>query len=170
MTAKALALTTLLAGTTLVHAQKMDVKTGLWEVTSTTQMGGMLPVDTSKMTPQMRANIEAAMRAEQAKGAVPDTTRTCITPEKLEKPFEGLNEKEMMCKRTTISSSSTSQDIKIECTGKGKMSGEMKFTAQSRESVKGTIKMSASDAGNTMTVNSNMSAKWLGPSCGDVNK
>src|ERR1035441_6170576 len=62
----------------------MDIKLGLWESTITTQMSGMpaLPPELlSKLTPEQRAKMEAAMGRG---GASPKTTtRHCVTKETL---------------------------------------------------------------------------------------
>jgi hypothetical protein len=156
----------------VASAQKIDVKLGLWEVTTTTETNGMPPmpaIDMSKMPPEARARIEAAMKARQAKGPRTQTHRNCLTQEKLDKDlFKDENEQDATCKRTVVSRTSTSQDIKIECSGRMKMTGEARFTATSRESVNGSFKIMSGDGANNMTINSTISAKWLGPACGDV--
>ena len=61
--------------------QPLDVKPGLWETTTTTEMGGMppMPADVlAKMTPEQRAKFEAAMKARAAQGAKTTTRRTCL--------------------------------------------------------------------------------------------
>lgn len=162
----------LLAGATLVTAQKIDLKLGLWESTTKTETSGMpaMPsVDMSKMPPEMRDRMEAMMKARQAAAPQAHTSRNCVTQEDLDKSlFKQENEREATCKRTVISSSATSQHVKIECTGKQKMTGEATFTAQSRESVNGVIKLTMGDGPNPMIINSNVTSKWLGPACGDV--
>jgi len=47
-------------------------------------------------------------------------------------------------------------------------SGVMHIDALSPESVKGSGQMTSNGGGNTMTVNTSFSAKWIGPSCGGV--
>jgi len=43
----------------------LDVKLGLWEVTSASTRSGMPTIDTSKMTPEQRARVEAALQGAQ---------------------------------------------------------------------------------------------------------
>src|SRR5688500_469256 len=57
----------------------LDVRMGLWEVTSTTDIGGMPAVDTSKMPPQVQAQMAAAMAGAMGK---PSVLKSCMTKEK----------------------------------------------------------------------------------------
>ena len=159
----------LLAGVTLVRAQTLDMKLGLWEATITQKSSGVPPIDTSKMTPEQRARVEEALKARQLAPPAP-TTRTskdCITKEKLDKllPFQ---RNDPNCKWTVISNSSTVQERKVECTGEHKASGELRLEVLSPESVKTTSKMIVGDGPRTMTIESSGTAKWVGAACGDI--
>ena len=157
----------LLAGAALASAQqKIDVKTGLWEVTTVTDASGMPPIDLSKLPPDARAKVEAMMKAKQASGPQTHTTKSCLTEAKLEKDL--FSDEQASCKRTVISSTPTNIHMKVECTGPRKTSGEGEFTATSRESATGWFKLLSTDGTNTMTVNTKITSKWLGASCGDV--
>jgi hypothetical protein len=47
---------TVLTTVVLAQAPALDIKMGLWEITTTTQIGGQTPqVDTSEMTPEQKA-------------------------------------------------------------------------------------------------------------------
>jgi hypothetical protein len=149
------------------RAQALNVKLGLWEVTWTVQTAGLPPIDTSKMTPEQRARVEAAMKLR----ATTPTTRTrrdCMTKEKLEK--EPFQEKALdpSCKRTILSNTPSLREFTIECTGDQATSGRMRFEALSPENVKGTTRMSIVRGGSQMTADTTLAAKWIGASCGDV--
>ena len=63
-------------------ADKLDVKPGLWEITSTHQITGIPPMPKEwqdKVTPEQRAAMEAAFKKESEKGPQTDTERECIT-------------------------------------------------------------------------------------------
>jgi Spy/CpxP family protein refolding chaperone len=62
-----------------VFAQTLNVKLGLWETTFVAQTSGMPPIDTSNLTPEQRARIEAAMEMAKNRAATPHTVRTCLT-------------------------------------------------------------------------------------------
>jgi len=160
------------AGSTAVaQGPMLNVKLGLWEVTSTSQTAGMpqMPqIDLSSLPPEARARAEAAMKAREAMQGTPQTQKYCLTKEKLEKDLFQDKEMDASCKRTTIENSATVKAYKIECTGEHKMSGDMRFEATSPAAVKGLIKMNIDAQGHAMTVNSNFMAKWVGDACGDV--
>jgi hypothetical protein len=156
--------------TAVVAAQKpaLNVKMGLWEITATTDIGGQMPgMDTSKMTPQQKAQMEAAMKGMM--GAHPTVTKTCMTQEKFDKSdFMMTDQPGMTCKQTFSKNTSTALDGTVTCTGTRSMTGQMHIEASSPTSITSTMKSSTSEQGKTMTVNMNMTGKWLGAACGDV--
>ena len=154
-----------LAGATVARAEPFDVKLGLWEITSTTESRGAPPIDTSRLTPEQRGRVEAALKARQ--GTRTETRRECLTKEKLEKDLFGDKEEGAHCKHVVVSSTRTVRQERMECAGESKLTGEMRFEALSREKVNGIIKMTAGEGPRTMTVNSTMAAKWIGADCGD---
>jgi hypothetical protein len=147
--------------------ESLNVKTGLWEVTSTAQSSGM-PFDLSTLPADQRAKIEAAMKAQMAERGKPRITRECITKEKLEKDLFTDKDLDPSCKRTTIASTATLQELKLECSGRQPMTGTLHFEAVDPSHVRGTIKMVAGGPGQTMNVDSTFTAKWIGADCGDV--
>jgi len=62
--ALSLAATAVVAQTT--PKPMLNLRMGLWEVTSTTKMNGMAGVDTSKMTPQQQARAAAIEQVRRA--------------------------------------------------------------------------------------------------------
>lgn len=149
-------------------AEPLDVKLGLWENTTTVEMSGMPPIDTSKMPPEQRARFEAAMKARQAQGPRSHVHKSCLTKEKLDRaPFQDAEDKKESCTHTMISSSRTQWHGKLQCT-KPVRTGDFKMEALSRERIKGTMQMDASDANHAMAVHASFSGKWLGPNCGDI--
>jgi hypothetical protein len=157
---------TLLLSTLPVHAAPLDVKTGLWETTSTSQMSGMpIPESALKdMPPEQRARIEAIMKQRQEQGPQSHTYKTCITQEDLNRPFDKKDNMEN-CTQTILTATRTVQEYKIQCTGSMPHSGVLHVEALSRERVKSTIKMNLP----TGTVDNEMSGRWLSADCGKVN-
>ena len=47
------------AGLAAAQSPNLDVKLGLWEITTVTKGAGMPAMDTSKMPPEARARVEA---------------------------------------------------------------------------------------------------------------
>ena len=152
--------------------QPLDIKLGLWEVTSTTAMTGMPPIPPdvlAKMPPEQRAKMEAAMGARS--GASPTTTarKTCITREKMDKQTAFSDERKN-CTHTVVSSSSRKLEIKLQCTEQqnATMNGTIQVEALNSETLKGSVRMATTGGGRTMNMNSDFTSRYLGSACGDV--
>jgi len=155
-----------LVGAALLLAETLNVKPGQWEVTSTSQMTGLPPIPPQvleKMTPEQRQMMEQRMKGNQTPRTT--TSKSCITKEDIAKGFD-TGENNEACTRTVVSSTSSKQEIKIECSrDNNKSSGTVRIEASSSESVKGSIQMSMTSGGRSMTSNSTFTAKWLGSTC-----
>jgi hypothetical protein len=85
----------------VVLAQKpaLNLKLGLWELSSTGQVGGQLPaIDTIKMTPEQKAKFEAAMSAMAAHTTV---IKSCFTQEKFDRSNFMMTDRDAEnCKQT----------------------------------------------------------------------
>ncbi len=147
----------------------LNVKLGLWEATAVVQSSGTPPMDTSAMTPEQRARMEAALEASRKRAATPHTMRTCITKEKLQKmPFQDRNDQS--CKHTIVESTPAAYAVRFQCTGErgATTSGEWHFQAATPELVKGNGEITVENAGHKMVSTSSLTAKWVADSCGDV--
>jgi hypothetical protein len=149
--------------------QPLNVKTGLWESTITSTTSGQMPIPAemlAKLSPEQRAKFEARMKQNSTPKTRTYTNRDCETKEKLaEQPFNSAKE----CKQTITASTSTKAEVKMICEfGDVKTSGIMRIDVLSPENVKGSGQMTSNGGGHSMTVDTSFSAKWLGPSCGDV--
>src|SRR5262245_57582407 len=148
----------------------LNVKLGLWEMTTSTQMSGMPPIGrpSDKMTPEQKAQLDTAMKAAAEEAAKPQTLRTCLTKDKLEKSL--FQDGSQSCKQTVVTNTATVVEVKIECadrTGQPATSGDFRFEALTPESVKGSGSMTMMGP-SKMSSKVTMTAKWLGASCGDV--
>jgi hypothetical protein len=146
----------------LAQTPVLDVRMGLWEMTNTTNIGGQMPgMDMSKMTPEQRAQMEAAMK--NMMGAHTTVTKTCVTKEKFDKGnFMSSDEK---CKATITTNTQSVLEMKQSCPNE---QSQMRLEALSPTSVKATFTGSGTDQGKTMTVSGTIVGKWLGANCGDV--
>jgi Protein of unknown function (DUF3617) len=151
----------------------LNVKPGEWESTMTNETSGQLPVPQEmidKLTPEQRAKMEAMMKARGMQGPRTTVTKHCVKKEDLDKPF-AKNDEKKACKQTILTSSSTKQEVHMDCEmGGGKQTGTLKLEALDSSTVKGSMQMVASNGARTMNVNSTFSAKWLGPACTESNK
>jgi hypothetical protein len=149
----------------------LDVKTGLWEMSSSGETSGMPPIPPealAQMSPEQRAQVQARMAAAMERSNKPDVTRSCITDKTLQRGLDFNEQERPNCKRTTISSTSSQIDVRMECTGEQKMNGTFHFEAVDRQTIHGNINMVVSSGANAMTIKRTMQGKWLGNDCGNV--
>jgi hypothetical protein len=149
--------------------QPMDVKLGLWEVTSSIKTSGQIPIppdELAKLTPAQRAMAEKAMRAQSPEKNRTITRKECLTKEKLQEGAFG--EERPSCKRTIETSTSSRLDLRLDCTQEGVTAKvNMQVVALDSENVKGETHMTLN--GNQGAVSdSTFTAKWVGASCGSV--
>jgi Protein of unknown function (DUF3617) len=158
-----------LAPLVATSADKLNVRTGLWEVTSVSEISGMPPLPKDmldKMTPEQRKQMELAMREETAKGPRTDTDRECITQKDIEHPFENVEDDED-CQHTIVQTTRTSQEVRLTCTGEHKGSGTFRVSTPTPETMTGTLDLRMGEGNNIMTVKSQLKGRWIGPDCGD---
>ncbi len=148
----------------------LDVKQGLWEVSTTHSMKGIpgagnIPPDVlAKMPPDQRAKIEPMMSGKPST----DVRKECITKEKLEKRSAFMSNRGE-CSRTVVSSTGRKMEMKIHCIDKDTTSdGTAVMEAIGSDSVKGTMHFVTKTSENTITMDFTTSSKYLGPACGDV--
>jgi hypothetical protein len=152
-------------------ADKLDVKSGLWETTTITEISGMamptLPPDVlAKMPPEQRAQMEAMMNRGSGN---PVTSQSCVTEKDLERGLRPETTKEQSCKVDSVSSNGKTQEAHVTCTNsRGKSTGVFRMTATSRESYEGTMDMNTAAAGRPMTIKMRLKGKWLSANCGNV--
>ena len=92
----------------LAHAADpaLDVKTGLWELTSTGTMSGAPPIPQealARMTPEQRAKMESAMQEAIGRNNQPHVSKSCITQKQLEKAPNFAEQQNKSCKQTVVS-------------------------------------------------------------------
>jgi hypothetical protein len=147
----------------------LNVKEGLWEVTSTHTMSGSampnVPPETlAKMPPEQRAKIEAMMNGTPTT----EVRKECVTKEKLAKNAAFSNNRGE-CTRTVVSSTGSKLEVKFHCADKQWSSdGTFKMEALGSDNVKGAMHMVANSNGHALNMDFNISSKYLGADCGDV--
>lgn len=162
----------LVGATTSAPAATLDVKPGLWETTSRSQSHGQLPIpqaELQKMTPQQRAAIEKM----QARSNQPRTmvSKGCLTKEKLEKDENAFlsGRPGMKCASKFSKHTSTSIAGSRHCTkGSSEQTEDFAFQVRDREHVTGTLNITISDGGRTMSSKGNLSSRWISASCGNT--
>lgn len=149
-----------------------DAKLGLWESTSTTDLGGASPMSQippdrlAAMTPQQRAQLEAVMKARG--GLRTNTVKFCVTPETLSRGLS-MSQRENACTRKVVSSSASKQEIHLDCSQASvPMTGDVTIERLDAEHVKGAVAMKSASADRPMQMKSSFNAKWIAADCGDV--
>ena len=150
------------------NAKSLNVKIGLWEVTTTVTTSEEMPIPAGlleKLTPGQRARVEERMKARKSEPGKTTIKKQCLTRKYLEYgiPF-GRDRKS--CTRTVLTSTSSKVDMHVECLGKGvKSSGIFQIEALSSENVKGSMRLSTTGGDNATNSTSTFTAKWIGPFC-----
>jgi hypothetical protein len=158
----------------------IDIKPGLWENTTTSEMSGMsmpaMPAisedQLAKMPPAQRAQVEAMMKGGMGAPRT-TTTKACITKEQLTRSIFDNGDKS--CSYKLTNSSSSNQMVHVECTrGTTKTAGDLNLDRVDSEHVKGNMLMKTTDSaaaagrGQNMNIKISFTNKWLGADCGDV--
>lgn len=148
--------------------QPFDVKTGLWETTTSYTVAGSMPMAPGMMdrlTAEQRARFEQAMKNNAARPIKTNTEKHCVTAQDLEKPVNFSNQ----CKWNLTESTSRTAKGEVTCEDEGmRMTGSGEFDAVDREHITGFTHGTASAGGRTMNVDTKLASKWLSASCGDV--
>jgi hypothetical protein len=159
------------AGAALAQTPALDLKPGLWQITSTGSMTGAPPIPPetlANMTPEKRAQVQAMMQAAMAHAGEPQIAQRCVTEDQLRRGLNFDERPNPSCHRTMVSTSSTLLVVHEECTGARPMVGDFRFTALDRETMKGDITVVMGTSANATTVQRSLQGKWLGSECGDV--
>lgn len=155
--------------------ERMNIKPGLWEITSQSsgapamspERQAQMDAAMARMSPEMRARMEAARKQQ----AAPQVTKSCITKEDVDRPFDFNNDKSQQnCTYTALKGTSTMQEVRVECSiGERKSTGIFHVEAPTPTAWNGTMDVTVSGKGsNDIKVKNTMSGKWLGADCGDV--
>ena len=158
----------LMVAATAGSAEKLDVKLGLWELTSLTRISGTPPLPKElldKMTPQQRADMAARIKEAQEEEPEEDVSSECITAEDLEKPFASADTES--CTQTVVRTTRNTQEIRLACTGKTKGSGVFRVTTPTPETMNGELVLQVGEGAQIMTVKGTIKGRWLGADCGD---
>jgi hypothetical protein len=155
----------------------LDIKPGLWENTTVSQISGvsmpamqLTPDQMAKLPPQARAQIEAMQ-----KGAPQThTSRSCYTKDQLSKPLFETGDK--ACTYKLTNSSSSTQTIHVECLrGNTKTAGDITLDRVDPEHLKGDMLMKTTgdsstngSIGQNMTIKISFTNKFISSDCGDV--
>jgi len=146
----------------------LNLKTGLWEVTTTTFAGddNMLPAALlQKLTPEQRARVEERMKARSADPQKTINAKQCLTKQELERgmPFRRVQKS---CSWAVLTSTSSRVEMRGKCVDQGmKTQRALRIDALNPEEAEGSLQFFTESQGTTPATTSTFKAKWIGPLC-----
>lgn len=166
----------LLALTTLYGAawaadkvQTLHVKTGLWQVTTTSSDTEQLPIPSAllgKLTPEQRARVEERMNTRSSDAPRVRKRKYCLTKDQLNQGAT-FGQDRKSCTRTIFAATSDRLEMRIECASQRqqiKSAGTLQVEATDPENVKGSIRLTmGGDRPNDLT--SMFTARWISQFC-----
>ena len=154
-----------LASLAVSAAESLNVKPGLWEMSTTAASGAAMipPALLAQMSPEQRARIEAATKQQSAGGSHTSSSKSCVTKEDLNRgKFESdKDEDHKNCQYRVVTQTATHMQSSFQCTGDAARSGEMKVEALSPEQIKGAIQVTTPNGKVTVE----LTGHWLAASC-----
>ena len=161
----------LLAEPAAAQQTPLNVRPGLWEITTTAQSAGQMPIpedQLARLTPEQRSKLQAAMAAMQAQASHPFVFRQCLTEQQIR---DGLNlaaHEEPSCRRTIVASSATVMELREVCTGAHPRTATARFEAPDPDMMRGTTNMVMGQGAQAMTVKAQIAGKRLSADCGTL--
>ena len=150
-----------------VHAESLDIKTGLWEISmSTTIAGALIPAAALENMPlEQRAKIEAAMRA-RASEVNTKTHRSCMTQEDLDRGQFMKSEKEN-CKRNVVEQNARRFEAEEICGAPEPTRTHTTVTAKTPETYTAMMDLAQGEGGK---VHVEMSGRWIAAACSEADE
>lgn len=160
-----LALLVFLALPLFVHADSLDIKSGLWEISmSTTITGALMPAAAMENVPSaQRAKIEAAMRARAGKVNT-QTHRSCVTQEDLDRG-EFIKSEDENCKRNIVEQNARRFEAEDVCGPPEPAKTHITFAAKTPESYTATMDRAQAEGGS---VHVEMNGRWIAAACSEA--
>jgi Protein of unknown function (DUF3617) len=148
-------------------ADSLNVKTGAWEMTTTTLMTGMpVPAEAmANMPPEQRAKIEKAMQARADKPST-HLTKSCVTKTDLDQDRMLRSDDEEQCTRKVTSKSATKIVYEQTCAAPHASTSTVMIEAKTSESI--VVSMDMVHGGASGKVHVDIKGRWLGASCAGI--
>jgi Protein of unknown function (DUF3617) len=169
----------LAAGWNAATADPLNVRPGLWETTSTgtTSMTGtpMGPdaATLNAMTPEQRAQMEAAIKRQASGQPTVRTNQSCVTPEQVAKGLGNFaGTPSPRCTTEVLQKTPTEYHFRQVCSdgGSGQSHVEVRLHLDSPESATMTMDGVHTSDGRTVKMSHKAVSKWIGSDCGKVGK
>ena len=148
-------------------ADSFDVKTGAWEMSTTTVTTGSLmpPEVMARMPPEQRAKMEQAMQARSGK----PTTRVdkhYVTQKDLDQDRLFKSDAESQCTRKIVTKSATRVVLEQTCGAPRASTATVTVDIQTPESVTTKVDVALAGGGGKMHMEGH--GRWLGASCAGI--
>lgn len=153
----------------LLAAQRLAVKTGLWENAITMQITGVsIPAEQlAQMSAEERAQAEALMK-ELGMGAPRTLTEmSCLTEKDLDGNafLRSMEEAGEACDYQQVTATAKKQEWTFQCrTGEGSLDGRMQIDVLADSRVQGAMQAKLAEG----SVDMKFEANWKSADCGDV--
>nr|PZN63170.1 MAG: hypothetical protein DIU62_11415 [Pseudomonadota bacterium] len=159
----------LLIALPLLAAERLAVKTGLWENVTTLQFTGVtLPAEQlQRMTPEQRAQLEEMMKQMGVGAPRTDTDQSCVKEEDLDgRSFrESMQEAGEQCDFREVSTTSKRHEYTFQCRSEGSpTSGRLVIEVIDDSHVRGTMEATLPQGRMDMKFES----RWKAAACGNV--
>ncbi len=148
---------------TISLASTLNIKLGAWETTTSSTLNqSSIPVDSlAKIPPQMRAQIEAKIKANQA----PHVTKVCITQDDLNQNKMLESGQILNCTNKITSISSNKMTTQSSCPPPHESIAVSTVEAITPEKMVGTIDITQPNNGK---IHIDIKSQWLSTSCAGV--
>jgi len=153
-------------------ADRPDARPGLWEMTrDATFQAPAIPEELlAKLPPEARARLQAS--AAGGPRSTHKVTKQCVTEKDLDRLYQDDGDRAQHCQRTIVSQTPTGGEVKPNCQDpqhpERAVHGTIKWHLTSQTAALTTIEMSGGTPDHPMNLHSQIAARWLGASCGDV--
>ena len=150
------------------NVQPLNVKAGLWEVTTTgaSSKDVVLPAALlEKLSSEQRARIEERIKASRSDTAKTTIKKRCLTREQLRRGMLFRPDGES-CTWTLLTSTSSKVEMRGDCVDQGfKTEARLLIEELSPDEAEGSLQFSTNGENTIPATTSTFKAKWIGPRC-----
>jgi hypothetical protein len=158
----------MLLAPTLAHAQRFEMKNGLWESTFKNELSGM-PIPESELkdlSPEQRAQVVEMLKSQSSRAF---THKSCVTDKDREGFFNPQPDPDGTCKTTVVSQTARRIEHRVTCTSR-EMSTVAMMVAEAvgNDTVRGSFNMKSTTPGKPFETKGTFTSRWLSSDCGNV--
>lgn len=155
----------------IVHAEPLKVKPGLWETTTVTEKrGGSQPTNLDQLTPEQRAKVEKELAKRVKKET--HTARSCLRADQIKNGSAFVGElHRSTCSKNIKTQTASDVVATIECRGANRMTGNIAMHAADEVHMTGKVDMTYGESGKLqLFTRSEITSTWIAADCGTAPK